>query len=322
MGKVKYTLLFFLASCFLLLNGCNAPSSSNFSWYDQNGKVKVLTTTAMIGDLVCEIGGARVDHTTLIQGDVDPHSYELVKGDDEKIAFAHIAIGNGLNLEHGASLRYQMENHPHVVYLGEEIQKRVPEQILYTDGELDPHVWMDISLWAEGVDSIVDALVAQDPEHAAYYRERGDSLRSKMLATHCEIQQEFQLISEDKRYLVTSHDAFHYFARAYLAKGEKWQDRCVAPEGLAPEGQLSSSDIQRVIDHLYEYNIKVVFPESNIARGALKKIIASCQNKGLEVQICTLPLYGDAMGHPGSGADSYLGMIRHNAKVLKGEWEK
>lgn len=318
MGKLKY-ILFLL----LVASGCtSSPPQSMQTWSTQNGKVKVLTTTAMIGDLVQEIGGEWVDSLSLIIGDLDPHSYELVKGDDEKITFASIVIGNGLNLEHGASLRYQMQKHPHALYLGEEIRNRVPDQILYTDGEIDPHVWMDISLWAEGIDSIVAALSLEDPVHAQSFCENGERLKENMLRVHEQMRSELQAVPEEKRYLVTSHDAFHYFARAYLAGEEVCEERCVAPEGLAPEGQLSSCDIQRVVDHLCEYNITVVFPESNVAQAALKKIVSSCAQKGLPVRISSLPLYGDAMGPPGSGADRYLGMMRHNAKVLKEEWTK
>ena len=140
-----------------------------------------------------------------------------------------------------------------------------------------------------------------------------------MLQAHLEVEQELHQVPADKRYLVTSHDAFHYFTRAYLREEAAWEERCVAPEGLAPEGQLSCRDIQRVVDHLCQHKIAVVFPESNVSRDALKKITSSCGHK---VRICSAPLYGDAMGMPGSGADSYLGMIRHNAKVLGEEWKK
>jgi len=315
----------FLQGLLLLLIvgvGCTSAPSSISSWTAQNGKVKVLSSTGIIDDLVAEIGGEFVDHTALIMGDVDPHSYELVKGDDEKITFAHVVFANGLNLEHGASFRYHLEHHSHVVYLGGEIEKIVPDQILYNDGELDPHIWMDISLWVLAIDPVIEALSKEDPAHAAQYRANGEDLRAKMVATHEKISSELQSFSEEKRYLVTSHDAFHYFARAYLAEGDTHLDRCVAPAGLAPEGQLSVVDIQRVTDHLCDHKIDVVFPESNVARGALKKIVASCKHKGLNVRLCESPLYGDAMGHKGSGADTYLLMLEHNAKVLRDEWAR
>jgi len=273
----------------------------------------------MIDDLVGQIGGDRIDHIPLITGEIDPHSYELVKGDDEKISHAQIVIANGLNLEHGASWRYQLKHHRHVVFLGEEIKKKVPERILTVGKETDPHVWMDISLWAEGIDSIVDALSKEDPANQSTYQKNGELLREKMLAVHQNIKHQMSEVPADKRYLVTSHDAFNYFTRAYLAQGSDWKQRCIAPEGLAPEGQLSSCDIQRVIDYLCCYLVEVVFPESNVSRDALKKITSACRRP---VRISKIPLYGDAMGPQGSAAENYLGMMEHNAKVLKEEWEK
>lgn len=304
-------LLVFFTLFLLCLFGCNQKNSSA-QWFVDNGKIKVLSTTAMIDDLVREIGQERVDHHVLISGEIDPHSYELVKGDDEKIGFAGIVIANGLNLEHGASLRYQLEKHAHVVYLGEEIQKRAKEKILQVDGEVDPHVWMDISLWVEGIDPIVAALSKKDPEGSSIYRQNGNELRQKMLQKHFEIQTEMRKVPQEKRYLVTSHDAFHYFARAYLGEGKNWEERCIAPEGLAPEGQLSTQDIREVVDHLSKYQIAVVFPESNISRDALKKIISSSPHK---VRCSDQPLYGDAMG-----TNTYLEMIEHNARILQQEW--
>ena len=317
---MKYLTSFLLALLFLL--GCTQSTPHVSTWFENNGKIKVLSTTAMIDDLVGEIGKDLVDHFPLIVGQLDPHSYELVKGDDEKIHFAHLLISNGLGLEHGASMRHQLEVHPNALFLGDEIQKRVPEKILKIDGHVDPHVWMDISLWAEAIDPIVSALIKKAPDHALTFKRNGDRLRQKMLQVHLEIQAEMEKIPLDRRYLVTSHDAFNYFTRAYLAQDALVENRCVAPEGLAPEGQLSTQDIQRVIDHLCRFRIEVVFPESNVSRDALKKIVSCCSQKGLNVRLCKDPLYGDAMGAVGSGAETYLGMIRTNAMVLKEEWEK
>lgn len=313
--------VFCLWICVLLaLFGCSKEGSDPavLAYFADNGKIKVLSTTAMIDDLVGEIGGQWIDHLPLVSCGLDPHSYELVKGDDEKIAYADLVIGNGLNLEHGASLRYRLEHHDGALYLGDEIRNRFPTEILVVDGELDPHIWMDISLWAKGVDVIVSALSEADGDHAADYRKNGDLLRQKMLLAHRDVQQQLAAVDPKARYLVTSHDAFHYFTRAYLSDGEEWEVRCVAPEGLAPDGQLGAQDIKRVVDHLSTYGIGVVFPESNVNRDALRKIVSSCNHP---VAISTQALYGDAMGAPGSGADTYLAMIQHNAKVLREEWQ-
>jgi manganese/zinc/iron transport system substrate-binding protein len=314
----KYYILFIILSG-LLVWGC---SSSPSTLTTPSGKLKVLSTTAMIDDLVGQIGRERIEHSALITGEMDPHSYELVKGDDEKLSMATIIFFNGLGLEHGASLRYQIEHHPQTVGVGNAILEKHPEAIIRTGKEIDPHIWMDISLWSETIEPITSALSQADPEGKEFYQENAARLREQMLQAHAEIYRDMQSVPQEKRYLVTSHDAFHYYTRAYLSvAGEEWQKRCDAPEGLAPEGQLSATDIQKVIGHLVEYRIPAVFPESNVSRDSLKKILHACAQKGVVVKIADHALYADAMGPKGSDAETYLGMIRHDANVMIEAWK-
>jgi len=325
---MKYV-LFFLSFIVLFVGGCSekvSQSSARETWTSQNGKLKVLSTTAMIDDIVGQIGKERIDHLALITGQMDPHSYELVKGDDEKLSLANIIFYNGIGLEHGASLRYQIEHHDKAIGVGNEILQKWPDLILYAGKEIDPHIWMDISLWSRIIEPIVETLSQIDPEGKEFYCANGDLLREKMQQEHQNIYRDLQNIPQEKRFLVTSHDAFNYFTRAYLASSEEttqeqWQKRCEAPEGLAPEGQLSTSDIQKIVDHLIKDQIQVVFPESNVSRDSLKKVIHACAQKGLFVKISNEVLYADAMGPEKTNGDAYLGMIHHDAEVLIEAWK-
>jgi manganese/zinc/iron transport system substrate-binding protein len=321
--------IFFLCFFFsLVLLGCSSPTtpSKMEAWTLQSDRIKVLSTTAMIDDVVGQIGKERIDHIPLITGEIDPHSYELVKGDDEKLSLATIIFYNGLGLEHGASLHYQIEHHRNAIGVGNIILEKQPELILQSGKDIDPHIWMDISLWSCIIEPIVRALSQADPDGKAFYQANGQQLLEKMLQEHRRIHEAFLRIPEEKRFLVTSHDAFNYFARAYLAFSEEtarehWQHRCDAPEGLAPDAQLSASDIQKIVDHLIKYQIQTVFPESNVSRDSLKKVVHACAQKGLKVTISQDALYGDAMGPPNSNADTYLKMIGHDADVLIEAWK-
>ncbi len=290
-------------------------------WLEDNGKLKVLTTTGIINDIVKQIGGEHVHTTTLIRGDLDPHSYQLVKGDDEKLAHAQIIFYNGLGLEHGPSLHRFLQESSEAISLGDRIRKEDPSQLLYVRGAVDPHIWMDISLWSKIVPIIVQELSERDPEHAHSFEEQGQKLTMEMNRVHDEVKDIMHTIPSSHRYLVTSHDAFHYFSRAYLSEeGEiasgEWQKRFAAPEGLAPESQLSVTDIKTIIHHLMEYQIHIIFPESNVNRDSIKKIVQAGNEQGLSLHIACCSLYGDAMGPPGSEGDSYLKMIMYNAKTL------
>ncbi|MCB1115977.1 MAG: zinc ABC transporter substrate-binding protein [Chlamydiia bacterium] len=299
-----------LLSFFLL--GCSSQSPSGAD--AKSGRLNILSTTAMIHDIVSEIGGEDVDTHCLIVGNLDPHSYELVKGDDEKFSRADLIFYNGLGLEHGASLLKQLKSQPSAIGLGDRLFAEDPKAFLVIEDQLDPHFWMDVSLFSRIIDPIVEALQEKDPNHAAFYKERGEILREKMIQTDQRLFEKVQTIPEEKRYLVTSHDAFFYFTRRYLAQGEEtdWEERFMAPEGLAPDGQMSLLDIEETVNFLCAHEVPVVFPETNINRDALKKIVSICKEKGRPVRIAQVPLYGDAMG-----TKTYLEMIEHNANVLK-----
>lgn len=300
----------------LILTACGGSSSTSKNWIDSQGKLKVLSTTAMINDLVMQIGGDKVAAYTLIQGNLDPHSYQLVKGDDEKLSNADLVFYNGLGLEHGAGLHYFLEHSQKSVSLGDTILEKNPDLILTIHSQHDPHIWLDVSLFGKSIPTIVKALQEKDPENADYYAENGTKLSAMLETLHKEIKEELQSIPKDKRYLVTSHDAFNYFTKAYLAEPsesrEQWDLRFQAPEGLAPDTQISSADVRQVIDHIERFKISVIFPESNVSRDSIKKIVDAATEKGINVHIATEPLYGDAMG-----GGSYVNMLKHNADMMK-----
>jgi len=278
-----------------------------------NGKLKILSTIAQIGDLASEIGGERVDCWVLVPGDLDPHSYDLVKGDGEKIARADLILYNGLGLEHGASLSALLKTSDKSLAVGEEIRDAYPERILERSGVVDPHVWMDVSLWQNAAGLIADRLSEMDPEGAPGYRARAALLEKEMESTHLYMRDLLQSVPSNQRFLVTSHDAFRYFARSYLTDpGEAdGTARITAPEGLAPDGQLNPADIRKAIEFLRAHQIKVVFPESNVNRDAIRKIASASREFGFDVSLCSESLYGDST----SGL-LYLEMMRRNAEVI------
>ncbi len=309
---MKNKLLLLVLPVFYIFTGCGSSTSSAVDqWLQPSDNVKVLSTIAMIDDLVAKIGGEYVDHIVLMYGEVDPHTYELVKGDDEKFIAADIVFSNGLGLEHSASVKYYLDHHSHSVFLGETLPL---DQFLYAGGLIDPHIWMDIGLWVQLIDPIVDQLSQIDPDHQDYYFDNGRDLKQVMLKKDQELLQKMQNVPEERRYLVTSHDAFSYFARKYMRiNGEEdWAKRFIAPEGLSPEGQVGFSDIRKVVNYLCKYQIDVVFPELNVGATALKKISNICKEKGLHITIATTPLYGDTMLEN----SSYLDMIEHNINTL------
>lgn len=314
--------IFLACSLVLLAAACTGgKNQSHLGWKADSGKLRVLSTTAIVNDLVAQIGGEEIDKLTLISGSLDPHNYELVKGDDEKLAHAELIFASGLGLEHGPSLRRYLQESDKTVSLGDRIAAGEGSIAIYLEGELDPHIWMDASLWKMAVPVVVEELATRLPQYAELFRARGDALFQELTQLHEEVMSEIQAIPLERRYVITTHDCLNYFSRAYLASEEEralgqWQCRCDAPEGLAPEGQLSVRDIQSVVTYLQECGVPVLFPESNQSRDALIKIVKVGRELGMDVRVIEEPLYGDALGEVGSGGESYMGMMRHNARLI------
>lgn len=324
---IKQLKFYLLLPFLLFLCGCSSDQhrerQAHFQhWIQDNGKLKILSTTAIVDDLVKQVGGEHVDTIVLIHGELDPHSYQLVKGDDEKLAFAQLIFFSGLGLEHGPSLHQFLLNNPKAIGLGDLIDRQKSGQVIYVNNQKDPHIWMDISLWSKAIPFIVQVLSQNDPIHASEFQANGQKLQNEMEKTHRQVKEIMHQIPENKRYLVTSHDAFNYFARSYLSEdGEvesgEWSKRFAAPEGLAPESQLSVVNIKEIIEHLKQHQVHLIFPESNVSRDSIRKIVQAGRENGLDVQIACCALYGDAMGKPGSDADTYLKMILSNANTLR-----
>jgi len=320
--------------------GCQSPGAqqrqqTSLHWFTNNGKVKALATTAMVADLVNAIGGDYIDTFTLITGELDPHCYQLVKGDDEKFSYAHLLFYNGLGLEHGPSLMTRLRADAKAVGLGNYIlsqekqaatsgkysTERKEPKLLFYHGQPDPHIWMDLSLWSEAIPAIAAALGSYDPEHATYYKQRAEQTRDELLAAHKQVQAILAAVPAARRYLITSHDAFNYFTRAYLASEEElasnsWQERFHAPEGLAPDSQISTAQIRLTLDFLKKHSIQTLFSESNVNKDSLRKVIDVASQQGLAISLATKPLYSDSMGTKGTEAATLIGMIQYNAKTI------
>lgn len=326
--KIIFSSLLLFLCTIILLCSCKSDNpkeiaqSETYIWMNRKGNLKVLSTTGMIHDLVKQIGDIHVDSLVLIKGELDPHSYQLVKGDNEKLLAADLIFYNGLGLEHGPSLQNYLQTNSKAIPLGNLIGKQAPSLILYVNGQPDPHIWMDISLWAKAIPHIVEALVKEDPRHTYEYRGNGERLTQKLMNLHHDIKQRMHNIPNHKRYLVTSHDAFNYFTRQYLAAEdetlpEQWNKRFQAPEGLAPDSQLSTADIQFILDHVKKYDIHVLFPESNVSRDSIRKILSAGKEYGLNLSLSNEPLYGDAMGGEETDGNTYIKMMQHNARVIE-----
>lgn len=288
------------AAILMLLGLTSCHSGSEKKLWPDPDKPRIVSTTEMVHAIVASIGKDAFQYQVLITGELDPHSYQLVKGDGERLASADRIFANGLSLEHGPSLKKFLESSKATVFLGDILALALPQKFLSVSGQVDPHIWMDLSLFAQNTHQIAHEMALLVPSQRDLFFERARKLRTFILTAHDMCHHTMQQLPEQSRYLVTSHDAFHYFVRAYIAtekekKENSWTSRMIAAEGLAPESQISISQIAMVADFMQAKGVATLFAESNINTDAIRKIESVMRYRGVPVRISTTALYGDSM---------------------------
>jgi manganese/zinc/iron transport system substrate-binding protein len=259
----------------------------------------------MIGDLVADIGGDHVVSKVLIQGFSDPHSYELVKGDGEKIQQAKIIFTNGLGLEHGGSLQGALKKHANVVVLGDVINKN---DLIIEEGVIDPHVWMDPSRWRHAIEAVRSALIESLPEEAPRLRQRAQAHLEEIAAVDGYAKSILGTVPIEARVVITAHDAFRYFGAAYGFE-------VLGVQGISTESEAGLAHIRTLVETIVTRRIRAIFVESSVSDRNLRALKEGAGAQGFEVEIGG-ELFSDSLGPAGSYEGTYLGMIDHNATTI------
>jgi manganese/zinc/iron transport system substrate-binding protein len=278
--------------------------------------IRAAATTGIVADMVENIGGERVEVTALMGSGVDPHLYKASEGDVRTLGSADMIFYNGLHLEAGlAGVLERMSDQSRVLAITDGIERSkliAPPEFA---GSYDPHVWFDVSIWMSTAESVRDALIELDPVHADLYRANAEGYLTELEELHQYVQARAAEVPEEKRVLITAHDAFNYFGQAYGFEVRGLQ-------GISTESEASTSDIQELVNFIVEREIPAIFIESSVPQRTVEALQAAVQAKGFDVQIGG-ELYSDAMGDPGTEAGTYPGMVRHNidtiVSALKGE---
>ncbi|NGZ76825.1 metal ABC transporter solute-binding protein, Zn/Mn family [Saccharibacillus alkalitolerans] len=290
-----------------VLAGCSGSGSAQ--GVSEDGKLLVTATTGMIADAAKEIGGEHVEVTTLMGPGVDPHLFKASQGDIRKLDRAAVIFYGGLHLEGNM----------------ERVLEKIAAQktvVAVTDGmprerliagaeeseEFDPHVWFDVDLWKSAAETVTDTLIQKDPSNAEAYREQGERYLNELGQLDAYVRERMLEIPEKGRVLVTAHDAFGYFGRAYGVE-------VVGLQGISTAAEFGARDVSALRDYLVERNIKAVFVESSLPARSMEAIVAGAARQGHEVKIGG-ELFSDAMGEPGTPEGTYIGMIRHNADTI------
>jgi manganese/zinc/iron transport system substrate-binding protein len=300
-------LLALAAACAVLAAGCGPITDATLPDLSDRETIRVVTTVGMIADAVEHVGGERVEVEGLMGPGIDPHLYKASEGDVRRLERADVIFYGGLHLE--AKMADVLER------IGERRLTRavtdgIPRSRLIPagGGQFDPHVWFDVELWKGAVREVRDTLAAADPAHASAYRTRAAAYLEELDALDAEVRRKSGSVLAQARVIVTAHDAFRYFGRAYGFE-------VVGLQGISTASEAGAKDVQRLADLIATRRIPAIFVESSVSPRTIEAVKEAVRARGFEVEIGG-SLFSDAMGSAGTPEGTYVGMVRHNADTI------
>ncbi len=270
---------------------------------------QVTTTVGMVNDIVKNVAGDKANVKAIMGPGVDPHLYKPTRDDVSAMMRADVVFYAGLLLEGKMSdtLIKVARNKP--VYAVTELidEKYLLEPVDFA-GHYDPHVWMDASAWAKCAEVAGKSLGEYDPKNAALYRTNAATYAEQCAKLHEYAKRSAASIPENSRVLITSHDAFNYFGRAYGLN-------VMGVQGLSTESEAGLQRINHLVDFIVKNRVKAVFVESSVSPKNIQALIEGAKARGHNVKIGG-ELFSDAMGADGTYEGTYIGMIDHNITLV------
>lgn len=288
--------------------GCERPGTGG-----SGGKVRVVATTTLVGDLIRQIGGEKIDLTVIMPAGVDPHTYKPSTEDLGNIAAADLIFYNGLHLEGKMVELFEHKLAEKSVAITRDVPK--DRMLGWAEGESgahDPHIWFDAKLWQFAAKTVKDTLASRDAANAVAYQSSHAALDARLAALDAEVQGKLATIPQPLRVLITSHDAYNYFGKAYGVEVRGLQ-------GISTETEAGLASINTAVDFILQRKIPAIFVESSVSHKSIERVQADVKARGHDVKIGG-ELYSDALGaageHAGYAVDTYEGMFRYNVDTM------
>ena len=272
MKHVKYALL--LLAFGIAAVGCTRSEKSN-----TQETLNVVATTGMIADAASNIGGEFVEVTALMGPGVDPHLYRASEGDVSRISGADIVLFNGLHLEAKLSeVLERLEGRVHTVGVANLLDESRLIRAEIAGSTHDPHVWFDVALWLDVVENVYVALRDTDPDRAANYEESYAAYRNELVELDRFVKERVSELEPEQRVLVTAHDAFGYFGRAYGFE-------VLGLQGISTVSEAGASDLRSLADLIASRKIRAIFVETSVSRKNIEALQKAVASRGFEVAI-------------------------------------
>jgi zinc/manganese transport system substrate-binding protein len=282
-------------------NGARAQAQGNQD-NPKAPKLKVLATFSILADIVRHVGGDRIEVTTLVGPNGDAHVYEPAPSDARKVADARVVFVNGLGFEGWMSrlVKASGTKAPVVVASTDITPRQLQES---GQSVIDPHAWQSVENAEVYVANVRDALIAADPAGKADYQANAAAYLGRLEALDRDVRAALAAIPPDRRKIISTHDAFGYFAQAYGIA-------FIAPQGVSTDAEPSARDVARIVTQIKQQKIPAVFLENIIDPRLMRQI---ARESGARIGGT---LYSDALTDPSGEAPTYIDMVRHNIKEI------
>lgn len=291
-----------------LLVGCG--NNRNNIQVKDNGKLNIVVTTTIIGDAVKAIGGDKVNLEVLMGPGIDPHLYKASAGDVNKMQKADLLIYNGLHLEGklGDIFEQLQKTNKNTYAVADVIDSAKLIESEEFAGSYDPHIWFDVQLWIEAVEGIKNSLITIDSENHDYYNKNALDYLNELESLNDYIKSRVEELPENKKVIITAHDAFSYFGEAYGFEVKGLQ-------GLSTVTEAGTADVRDLAEFIANREIAAIFIESSVPAKNMEALKNAVDSRGFTVEIGG-ELFSDSLGNPGTEEETYIGTVKHNINTI------
>ena len=287
----------------LILFACKVDNS------ETRLKPKIVVTTSILADGIRNLVGDAADVIALMPAGVDPHLYKASARDLDLLLEADLVIYHGLFLEgkmteifEKLSLRKDLIN----------VSETIPSELLLRSGpeahSVDPHIWFDVKLWAMAMDHAASELIRIFPTWKTALQANSESYQAELALLDQSTQTKINELRQSNQALITAHDAFAYFGKAYGIE-------VLGLQGLSTLSEPGLRDLTGLVNFIVDRDIKAVFAEQTISPKAIKAVVAGCESQHHQIKLAG-PLYTDSLGDPDGEAGTYLGMVHTNVTII------
>ncbi len=288
---------------FLALVACKFENSK------ERLKPKIVATTSILADGIRNLVGDSADVVALMPAGVDPHLYKASARDLDLLQNADLVVYHGLFLEGKMTEIFEKLEYSNTLI---NVSEELPSEVLLRSGpeahSVDPHIWFDVNLWSMALSHAADELKIWKPSWSVPIEINFKTYQAELAKLNQETKVKIEALKQADQALITAHDAFAYFGRAYGIE-------VLGLQGLSTLSEPGLRDLTGLVQFIVERNIKAVFAEQTISPKAIEAVVAGCENQNHQIKLAG-PLYTDSLGDPNGSAGTYIGMVKTNVNAI------